>query len=168
MVVASHINRYTDIILPRERLYVITSLFLYCKPFHPKGGARWNSFLSGRQQILSMVSADGGDVYPIVLVTEVHVTLVALHVPLEDMDIGACMLTLSWYNSNMNVGTSNHWTTFPWKDAGLWDTQGHSLRKILLGHYTGGDWEMACKNGGQVAVCTVYVAPLILKGHIHK
>ena len=55
-----------------------------------------------------MVSADGGDVYPIVLVTEVHVTLVALHVPLEDMDIGACMLTLSWYNSNMNVGTSNH------------------------------------------------------------
>ena len=55
-----------------------------------------------------MVFADGGDVYPIVLVTEMHVTLVALHVPLEDMDIGACMLTLSWYNSNMNVGTSNH------------------------------------------------------------
>ena len=27
-----------------------------------------------------MVSADGGDVYPVVLVTEVCVTLVALHV----------------------------------------------------------------------------------------
>lgn len=49
-----------------------------------------------------MVSADGGDVYPVVLVTEVCVTVVALHVPLEDM-----YATLSWYNSSMNVDTSN-------------------------------------------------------------
>lgn len=54
-----------------------------------------------------MVSADGGDVYPVVLVTEVYVTLVALHVPLEDVEIGACMLLFHGINSNMNVGTSN-------------------------------------------------------------
>ena len=117
MMVASHINRYTDIILRRERLYVITCggvWFYTVSHFTPKAGlglpreVRYEFyetvffFLPGRQQILSMVSADGGDVYPVVLVTEVCVTVVALHVPLEDM-----YATLSWYNSSMNVDTSN-------------------------------------------------------------
>lgn len=76
----------------------------------------------------------------------------------------ACMLYLSWYNSNMNVSMNISEPRLPEKKAGLHVTLRPSLCRTLLGQYTGGT-VIPCRNGSPVAVYTTYVSLFILNGH---
>ena len=120
MMVASHINRYTDIILRRERLYVITCSgvwFYTVSHFTPKAGL-------GLPRVVRYEFYETGFFFTWEATDTIYgvcwwwgcVSCGFGHRGVCNVSGSSRMYaTLLWYNSNMNVDTSNQWPHLPEK-----------------------------------------------------